>query len=311
MRKHRVSAIPVKRVATSLDETLEQANEPVDSPELFLGFVDTLDVTCFLVEQYAIHRRAHPNQPHVYDPNEMKKAFETPCSVLVNESTRDGFFAVDENVSLREAIDTFFRHGVHRVAVTVEQSVRGIVSQSDVLRFLNDRVKESGIGEQSLLDLELVALKHARAHELAEAEAASNNERKSTVRTQVLSVKTTTPVIEALRMLIDNKVSGLAVMDNTKLVGCLSSSDVTFFSATKFFELELPLRDVMVFNEGDDGERAPVTVTEHATLGALLATVVREKVHRVFVVDQVTKRPVQCCSLSDILYAIFHLIKEV
>ena len=56
MRKHRVSAIPVKRVATSLDETLEQANEPVDSPELFLGFFDDVRYLFFIcdVERYGM-----------------------------------------------------------------------------------------------------------------------------------------------------------------------------------------------------------------------------------------------------------------
>lgn len=62
-----------------------------------------------------------------------------PKSVTaLDASTRDPFLPVDVNASLEFLVNNFLRYGIHRVALKEGDKIVGLVSQSDVVRFLSE-----------------------------------------------------------------------------------------------------------------------------------------------------------------------------
>ena len=76
MQERGVSAVLVRKNPTTVEERLPLESQPRDSPDWFVGFLDTLDVAHFVAEQYSIHRRTHADQPHVYNTEELEHAFQ-------------------------------------------------------------------------------------------------------------------------------------------------------------------------------------------------------------------------------------------
>jgi len=126
-------------------------------------------------------------------------------------------------------------------------------------------------------------------------------------------------LVEAFKKIWDNKVSGLACVDEDgKLKGNVSASDLRFveFKAItekvfQFHQLYQPIKQFL--KTSHDLTRQDLKsfedtfeVMKGETMGTVLAMIVTNHTHRVFVVDDFQK-PLAVISLCDVLQHFVHL----
>eukprot|EP00179_Madagascaria_erythrocladioides_P006443 CAMPEP_0198308738 /NCGR_PEP_ID=MMETSP1450-20131203/1319_1 /TAXON_ID=753684 ORGANISM="Madagascaria erythrocladiodes, Strain CCMP3234" /NCGR_SAMPLE_ID=MMETSP1450 /ASSEMBLY_ACC=CAM_ASM_001115 /LENGTH=267 /DNA_ID=CAMNT_0044011441 /DNA_START=51 /DNA_END=850 /DNA_ORIENTATION=+ len=169
----------------------------------FLGLVDVLDLAAFLLATWRKHSRS-------YDERAFPAGafFARPVTDALNYSGVDHTMGIPLTASLQELLDMmnheYFNHRLHRVGVLdAAGTVRTLVSQSDLLRF-------------------------AKRHEAALGGAASvTMHAAGLVRRPPISVRVDTPFVDALAVLVRNRVSGIGLVDHEyHLDGCLSASDL-------------------------------------------------------------------------------------
>jgi CBS domain-containing protein len=204
---------------------------------------------------------------------------------------------------------------VHRAALTdAAGTPTAVVSQSDVARFLS--AHEGQLGAFG-------------ARTVGDAGWAS--------RGAVISVTPETSALAALALMKEKGVSGVAVVDGAdgRLVGNFSVSDLRSIVAEHFGALALPVAEMLAMERGFEywgiDHRAPEAAPaasasafaraasrRRATLGgdvgqdiafataddtvaSVLAKLVSRRLHRLYIVDGDTKKPVGLVTLTDLL----------
>jgi CBS domain-containing protein len=137
----------------------------------------------------------------------------------------------------------------------------------------------------------------------------------------VLTVKPTTPLSEAIKLLVDRHISGLPVVDDTgKLVGVISESDlmwrekgldlpphIMFLDSVIYLENPLQhdrnLHKVLGQTVGEVMTDRPISITIDSTLPMAARIMHDKKIHRLPVVDA-EDRPIGILTQSDIVRAI-------
>jgi len=197
--------------------------------------------------------------------------------MVINASHRDPFMPVDNNQSLSFLINNFLKFGIHRVVVTQNNQINGIISQSDVIRFLSQHPD---------------AIKSVRIKTIQELGLAKG---------KVISVTTNDTLIKALTSILEHRVSGLAVVHDSdgRLINNLSASDFKGVTKSNFFELESPLYQIFSFVPN---KLPPVTCTAEDHLGHVIEKFAKTGVHRIYVVND-RYQPVNVITLTDVLNA--------
>jgi CBS domain-containing protein len=137
----------------------------------------------------------------------------------------------------------------------------------------------------------------------------------------VLTVKPTTPLSDAIKLLVDRQISGLPVVDDGgKLVGVISESDlmwrekgldlpphILFLDSVIYLENPLKherdLHKVLGQTVGEVMTDRPISITIHSTLPMAARIMHDKKIHRLPVVDA-EDRPIGILTQSDIVRAI-------
>lgn len=188
------------------------------------------------------------------------------------------FFDIDH--SLEQLMAIFSKElNKHRVCVKDGDEVVAVLSQFGVLKFLH------GV---------LPNYPHMASKKLSEWHSLSDN---------VLFVLESDSAIDAFNLLIEKKVTGLAVVnDDGKLVGSISASDLKGSTGKDLFSnLKLSVRDYLKKAAAFFGrEGVPVAVSSEATLTEIMDLLIKNHLHRLFVVDEAGK-PIQVLSLTDII----------
>jgi len=129
---------------------------------------------------------------------------------------------------------------------------------------------------------------------------------------KVISVTVNEYFLEAFNVMRKEHVTGLAIVDNQgKLVGKIAASDLSQTDLTQLVELQADLHSqIRTFMNvpQDENKRLlegipqfnPVFVHEKDTLETALEKIIKENIHRIFVVDSHDK-PVNVLSLGDII----------
>lgn len=196
---------------------------------------------------------------------------------------RHSFTPVPETASLAD-VASILATGVHRVPVLKAGQVLDIVSQSNIIAYLHQHVKEIP--------------SMAKTH-IAEMNVGTS---------PVLSVRHTTSVYDTFKLLDSNGKTGTAVVDDhgailTSTSGkdlklWLTAQTAGFMKVTIFdFLKEIRKRDL-------DETALVVTVRESDTLGFLVGKLHATRSHRVFVIDA-HDHPQKVISLTDILSWVF------
>ncbi|KAI9183587.1 cell separation during budding [Blastocladiella emersonii ATCC 22665] len=220
-----------------------------------------------------------------------------PVSYISDLAKRDPFMALPRSATLEHAMDIFSK-GIHRIVITEADDkanvLVGILTQSDIVRFLSEREKEAPFND--VLKMRL-------------------NDLKLSTPKEIVLVKAFQPVVDALQAMHTSRVSSVAVVDATeRLLGNISASDVKhimrhlrygiLFETCSQFIGGVKTRQ-MLDNAGKD--TVPVIeIAKDATLSRALRLIVVTKVHRLWCVEQDSRlpsfqAPVAVVSLTDIL----------
>jgi CBS domain-containing protein len=229
--------------------------------------VDVLDICGFTLDRF------HTDSDNLRHGNH--GFFNEQISHLLNFSKADPKIVISPKSSLHDLVKLFNAKRVHRVAVgSSNSSLSSIVTQSDVVKFLNSHIADVPNAKSSLVSLNLVR--------------------------GVVSVMMDTSVSEAFETLYRNKVSGLALIDPNggRVVANLSASDLRALSAKNFQTFD---RSVFLYlTKSGQGVTHPRNVGESTTLEEVMKIMVEEKLHRVYITrGEESIRGV--VSLSDII----------
>jgi len=202
-----------------------------------------------------------------------------PVKNVMKESTKDLFCKVYERGTIFQIIESLFSEGVHRVPVMDDTNkIVNILSQSDVIHFLAENKSKFGhLGHLTVEELNLSSSKEA------------------------ITMSCHAPAIQAFYLMSFNKVSAVAVVDvEGKLIGNISASDIRGLVREKFPALLKPIPEF--FCELTGHESKPVISCKNSTTLLELVKIMDDnRIHRVWVVDDISDVPIGLVAMTDIM----------
>lgn len=252
----------------------------------FLGMVDVLDLLTLLVvmnsaKDFADLLATRPVSWDEFSQVEVDMFSRQTIKEVCNASRRNPWCPVHFSVPLHSLMDMFGNDvNLHRVGIVNDAGdVTGIVTQSQVIRFLAEKVVSfSGVTDQPISSW-------------------------YTPSGKVVSVPSTDTTLKAFQTLLSNNVSGVAVVDSTgAIINTLSGSDIKVSLGKNIFsDLNLPLPEFLTkSNEFFKRHQEPIVATMSETLESVLNKLNDNHIHRLFVVDA-ANRPIGVLSLCDLI----------
>eukprot|EP00038_Savillea_parva_P019721 m.28550 g.28550 ORF g.28550 m.28550 type:complete len:343 (+) comp4527_c0_seq1:59-1087(+) len=303
LREHKISEFPLRRepVIINASETPQKAHEilmeaniqsaPVwdESEKKYIGMIDMRDLVAAVVWAHREPDRkveagyAEPTSEFVarmLRASAQMRGLPHQGFSLLSLVRRNNFHCVNRNASLEEATTLLLKKGCHRVPVVDDSGkIVNIMSQSTIIKFLNDHMDE-------LDDFGKITI----------AEAACGT-------SPVLSVNSNDTVLDAFRVIAENDITGVAVVDaeTGNLVANTSAVDFREFLRDPSTSLDSKVATFMekVRQHGLTSRHPAMSINSADTFADVVAKLVRSKAHRLYVVDLWQPRAV--ISLTDIL----------
>ena len=183
--------------------------------------------------------------------------------------------------SLYDACQIFVQNKAQRCPIIDGQGkIVGIVTQADVLDFINQRINNIG----SIVNNTVAQLKLGTK--------------------PVITVNRDVRTVEAYKQMHDSKISGLGIVDDSgALIGNLSTRDLKYIDPDHIYA-GLSLTTAL-FNErirdADVDERSPaISCTEATDLGTVITKMSVNRIHRMYVCNS-DFNPTLIISLRDVL----------
>jgi len=253
----------------------------------YIGFLDVRDLVSFTVFVY--------DEQKVNDNTRLRDLiqhgtgqFKMPTTEGVTVSylaRRNRFIPVPPDAPLERVVEILAK-GVHRVPVVNAQGlVINIISQSSVVKFLADSLRDSILENPS--DPKIDALPALGT-------------------TPVLTVGKLTSVISTFRLMDQKKRSGIAIIDeNGRFVGTTTGKDLGLFLENP----SLGVLNMAIFEHLQlirakqvDIMSPSIAVFELDRVSRAIGLIAATRVHRVFVVDDEKHyQPIRVISITDIL----------
>lgn len=126
--------------------------------------------------------------------------------MLVGERMSHPVISVSSETPIHDALALFKKEHIRRAPVMQEGKLIGIISQTDLLNASPSPVTSLSIWEMNYL-LSKVTVRHVMTR-------------------KVLTVDEDTPIEETARIMADNKIGGLPVTRNGKVVGMITETDL-------------------------------------------------------------------------------------
>ena len=237
----------------------------------FVGMLTITDFILILQKYYkSVHAKIEELEEHKIDTwREVLKEYRRPFIFLRPDDT------------LFDAVQVLAKNRVHRLPIIdpITGNVVCIVTHKRILRylylFIYDMPQPQFL-QQTITDLGVGSF--------------------GSVRT----IRTSTPITEALNIFVSTRVSALPVVDaDDKLVNIYSKFDVIDLAAEKSYT-NLEITVVQALEYRSDRFDGVASCTRNETLGAVMERIVKREVHRLVVVDE-HMRVTGIVSLSDIL----------
>jgi len=206
--------------------------------------------------------------------SEVSLRFTTPIYRAIDFCGRDPVVTVNESTRLSEVISAYFRRGVKRVLVqNATSNIVGILTQSDAVNFI-----KKIMGNNPRSDLGKLGSRHLRDLDFTK---------------KVICIQETSNLLSAFQMIVANRVTSVAVIDdNGALKGNVSSTDFQNINSGNFQGLATNLKAYLTVN--------PVMATRETSFLGALQLIQDGKVHRIYVVDD-NDVPIGLLSMTDIL----------
>jgi len=241
---------------------------PVYDSKRHSAFIDRIDIMLAVLEA---SKHTEPGQSLLAALEKVR------VSDIAGKSKRNNFKRIQSNAPLGKAIELMSEWNVRRLAVNnAEGQLVGLLTQSQVVRFIAQHIHLMVDSKKTVGSMKLGFR-------------------------EVLSIQASEPVRNGFELLKSGGVAGIAVLDGSKLVGSLSSSDIESVDLqAAATQLDMSFTDFMT-NSGHSEIRPPVGVTQSTTLEELFVKVALTKVHRVFVIDQNSEALMGVITLTDLL----------
>ncbi|MBI3174963.1 MAG: CBS domain-containing protein [Chloroflexi bacterium] len=126
--------------------------------------------------------------------------------MLVGERMSQPVISVSPDTPIHDALAMFKKEHIRRAPVIKDGKMVGIVTETDLLNASPSPVSTLSVWEMNYL-LSKVTVKQVMSK-------------------KVLTIKRDTPIEEAARIMADNKLGGLPVVDDNKVVGIITETDL-------------------------------------------------------------------------------------
>ncbi|KAF2075962.1 hypothetical protein CYY_002718 [Polysphondylium violaceum] len=232
----------------------------------YLGFIDMNDILHSIIKLFLEKYPQQDRNKHweflLSEDNHNGKDFiDQQISSLINQSKLDNFIPVDENGTLFQLIDEVFSLGIHRViAVDESATVKGLISQTDILKYILENLKEIGIPEFD---------KPVRDLGIIDKDIIFTNEKTLTIQTYYIMLEKNAPCI------------GLT-NDKGEFIGNLSITDLRGLAPPSFRTLLYP--SVEFWNLHSKKKKCKVSTD--TSLRDVLNLLYTNRLHRLWVVDE-------------------------
>lgn len=297
----KVIAISAKDTLPAAFKTLANNNiygAPVVDPNTqeYYGFLDMVDIVTFIVHilcEDPVQGRRHQKYHNVEDEDfyrllEQVEKFDLERVVnVVDLSKRNPMIPLKKNAPILDAINIFAKTRVHRIPLVEGNQVVNILTQSAVIDWLAHHIKSlEPIGHKTVKELQLGYK-------------------------EVIHVSPESRALEAFKMMVDHKVSSVAVVDQDgTLFTNLSAKDIKLIQPealfTKMYKTTLEFIQA-VRAKRLDTFAASIHCKETSTLKEIIERLAAAKIHRLYIVDEGHK-PIGVLSLVDVMGSI---VKEL
>jgi len=255
------------------------------------GFVDMLDIVTFIVE---IYERQHKKEPT--GKRKSLSAFEDFYSLLsqvekfdleqtsciVDLSKRNPMVPIKHDATLLECLELFAKNKVHRMPIMEGKKIINVITQSGIVNWLSKHKSLLGASlcKKTLNDLQL-GFK------------------------PLISVKMTDMTWDAFQTIVKHGVSAVGVLDNE---GCLfsnlSAKDIRLIACDALFTklYKSVLEYIQSVRALEVKAKSPsFAVHPGHTFGDVIERLAVLRVHRIYLTDIKTFRPLGVISLGDVL----------
>jgi len=268
-----------------------------DETKEWMGLVDIFDiltVMIFMTDVKILVDTVNRKEVdwHQYIQQELKILQEEKIEMVINASERNPWCPVSHCKPLHSLMDMLADANLHRVPIVNDDGeVIGIITQSAVINFLYKHVDQFP---------DNAAIKVKSCFQPS----------------KVISIEVNKTALEAFKLMITEKVSGVAVVDEQgKLVASLSSSDLKgSMDCNLFHDLYLPISLYSEKTLPDLFDKknctSPISCTLDTSIYELLHKLASNRIHRLFVVDSENK-PIGVLSLCNIIAMMDHVDLEV
>lgn len=267
MSDHKVSSIPVI---------------VPENPDACIAIVDSVDLLNFLVQELK-EIEAWVSWSAIKFQDLFSRM---TVSEVIRSTCREPLLVASE-ISSIESIIGFFSSGIgHRCLVRMNQGGLVIVSQFDIINFVNDQleINRELSSQVSSVDVQTLFCKP----EL------------------LISIDANNCVLNALKTMVDKKVSGLAVVDKdlkqNPLVGNFSASDFRHLEFCNLSDLSISIREYL--KKHSPLSLAPLAVSQgNVTITDVISIFSALEVHRLWVIDSADNSmpTTGTVTLSDVL----------
>jgi len=274
---------PAKTFLTMVKNNILCAPVLDKSTNTFIGLIDMIDIACFVVDIASNNEKLGSDYVGFMSSEDGKATAD-----VTELAKRHTLFPVTVGSNLLDAVEKMAANHVQRLPVLdKEGNIINLLTQSAVIEYLAKHIDTLGQSiQKSLKEL--------------------NFEKKS-----VISIDHHKPAIDAFRLMAENHVSGIAVLDSDKkLMANISARDLrSIQSDSRLFERLYLSTGEFVCHVRQANYRAihpSICCTFDDTFQKIIMRLAAARIHRMYVVDE-NRHPVSVLSLHDVLSKIFEL----
>lgn len=256
------------------------------STNKFLGLIDMIDIACFVVDIAKNTERLGTDYVDFLSKEEVFKGRAT--SDVADLSQRNKMFPVTVGSNLLEAVNKMATNHVQRIPIVDKDGhILNLLTQSAIIAYLSKHIDQIGPAiNKTLKEL--------------------NFEKKP-----VISIDHNKPAIDAFRLMTENRISGLAVLDNNKkLMANISARDLRSIQqdAQLFERLYYSVGEFVshVRQENYRAVHPSICCTFDDTFHKVIMRLAAARIHRIYVVNEY-RHPISVISLHDVLAKILEL----
>jgi len=258
-----------------------------DNTRSINGFVDVLDITSYALSLFREYERSFLRRTETkFTQSSPSNIFlNTPVGELINYSGRNGLIHIRENADLVDVLTLLNKRRLtaRRLALRGEDGrFMGIISQADLAKFVNKNIDIFKLADIKLRELNLVQT--------------------------CLMVRHDVPMYDTISLLVDTRVSGLALVDwEFNIVANFGCSDLKGFLPDAFDAFWGTTLDFLRQGTSTKSLIPPITCTPETRLREVLSKMASETnpIHRLFVTqNENTTRLEGLCTLTDLISVI-------